>query len=176
MRAHRFYIEIARNSISIQGNKLSINNRETILEGDCAIGLDRMKVVLTNTSLIFFQKIGVFRTKYKKIEETPLEEIKECYVSSGAFSGGTMQIVRKDGKKLEVSFGADTSSLLLGDYAEIQGSAKSKSERWVNAINLAKAKLGHDETDPLQLLKIRYAKGEISKTEYEEMKKVLEAE
>ena len=32
-----------------------------------------------------------------------------------------------------------------------------------------------DENDPLKILKKRYAKGEITKEEYEEMKKVLES-
>ena len=85
-----------------------------------------------------------------------------------------MQIVQKNGKETNVTFKGDISSVLVFGLHGILGSTKSKSERWVHAIAFAKEGNKQKIETPLELLKLRFAKGEISKEEYAEMKQVLE--
>ena len=52
--------------------------------------------------------------------------------------------------------------------------ARTNTERWINKINEIKSANSFTEKeDPKHILDVRFAKGEISKAEYEEMKQVL---
>ncbi len=155
---------------------LKNDDEENFLEQKCHFRITRGKLVLTRKSLTFFREKGLFNITYEKDTEILLEEIKECYTNSGAFTGGTMQIIQKNGKETNVTLKGDISAFFVFGLHGILGSEKSKSERLVNAITFAKKGNIPENENPLEFLQLRYVKGEISKAEYVEMKKVLEGE
>ena len=154
-------------------NEMSDNDK--ILEGICALNRKAGKLVLTNKHLIFLKKSGFLSTKYEKNSEVALDEIAECF-SDISYLGGCKMIIKfKDGKKGVITFPGSGTQLLFGGIDSHVQTQKAQSDRWISAINNAKQKtdLNSKNNDPLHLLQIRYARGEISKAEYEEMKEVI---
>ena len=152
-------------------------NEERILEGNCSFGnMKKGKAILTSKRLVIFQKKGWIKESWKKLVEIPLEEIVECYSESRTFTGWFMKFRVKGGDWGMVTFPSTGANLLVGGVYGHEKSQKAVTDRWINAINLAKEQLNKETESPLEVLQLRFAKGEISKTEYEEMKKVLEGE
>ena len=73
-----------------------------------------------------------------------------------------------------ITFPSTGANLLVNGIYGHDKSQKAVTDRWINAINLAKEKLQKKKENPLEVLQLRFAKGEISKAEYAEMKQVLE--
>ena len=80
----------------------------------------------------------------------------------------------KNGSKKRLCFSGKTSAFLLGSGYDFIQSQQSETQKWFLAIN-QQIPNGFQE-NPLKLLQLRFAKGEISKKEYEEMKQGLECE
>ena len=78
----------------------------------------------------------------------------------------------KNGSKNRLCFSGKASAFLIGSGYDFIQSQQSETQKWFLAINQQIQK-GFQE-NPLKLLQVRFAKGEISKAEYEEMKQVLE--
>ena len=85
---------------------------------------------------------------FKKVKETTEKSIKK-----------SVEVGKKAGEKtIELSKDVGEKGVEVGK----------------KGIQKVRETVNNDE-DPLKILKIRFAKGELSKSEYEEMKKVLEA-
>ena len=151
-------------------------DEKKILEEFCSFGnMKRGRIILTSKRLVIFQKKGLINQSYKKVTEIPLEEIAECYAEIRAITGCYMKFRLNDGDWGIVSFPSTGANLLLGGIYGHDKSQKSVTDRWVNAINMAKKDKEKSEAeDPLKLLQLRLAKGEISKEEYEELRKILD--
>jgi uncharacterized membrane protein len=146
-----------------------------ILEGKCSFGnMSKGKAILTSKRLVIFQKKGWINETWKKLVEIPLEEIVECYSESRTITGWYMKFRVKGGDWGMITFPSTGSNLLVGGVYGHEKSQKAVIDRWVTAINLAREKLQKKPEKPIDVLQLRFAKGEISKEEYEEMKKVLE--
>jgi hypothetical protein len=95
----------------------------------------------------------------KKLKEKTEETAKKSVEVGKLVGEKTVEVGKDVGEKgLEVGLKAGQKSVELG-------------KKGINKVKDAVT----DKDDPFEILKIRYAKGEITKTEYEEMKKTLEA-
>ena len=137
--------------------------------------MNRGRIILTSKRLVIFQKKGLINQSYKKVVEIPLEEIAECYSDVSYMAGCRMKFCLTNGEEGMITFPSSGANLLLGGADSHVQSQKAHTDRWINAINMAKKDKEKSETeDPLKLLQLRLAKGEISKEEYEELKKLLD--
>ena len=155
----------------------SLPDEKKILEESCSFGgvTASGRIILTSKRLVIFQKKGFIKKSYKKLVEIPLEEIAECFTDVSALEGCRMKFRLTDGEEGMVRFPTNSSQLFLGTMNGMVQSQKAHTDRWVNAINMAKNDKEKSETqDPLKLLQLRLAKGEISIEEYEVLKKLLE--
>ena len=154
-----------------------MGNNENLLEEDCIYRvIYHGKLVLTNNTLTFLEKKGVFHKSYEKMFDIPLEEIEECYSDNSYVHDWVLRLRLKNDKEVYFEFPPGLVNALTSTYNLNAPIEKAKTDRWVNAIIQAKGKNKHNSKNPLELLKIRFAKGEITKEQYEEMKKVLEGE
>ena len=111
----------------------------------------------------------------KQIAEIPLEEIVECYSDVSYLAGCRMKFRLTNGEEGMITFPSSGANLLLGGVDAHVQSQKAHTDKWINAINIAKKDKVKPETEtPLKLLQLRLGKGERSKQEYEELKKLLE--
>ena len=127
--------------------------------------------------LIVYKGKGVFNVKWIVEQEIPLNQIEEATEEMDTFTSYSHLIVKmKNKEKLTFTFGLTDSQVLsasIGDTSNvITIKVKAITDKYMAAINhQINKKVGEN---PLKLLQIRFAKGEISKEEYEEMKQVLE--
>lgn len=148
-------------------------NERKILE-DKGYFKGNRKILLTNNRLIFLRKKGFFGD-YKLFErEIPLTDISECTLEKSSLEGNKIKIKLKNGESHFLIFPAKLSALAFGSIYDFDQTKSSITDKWLLAINQQIQK-GFQE-NPLKLLQLRFAKGEISKEEYEEMKQVLEGE
>jgi len=121
----------------------------------------------------------------ENIEDIPYDQITSVKLEKGLFSSTI--VIRSPGLS-ELSRLSSSSGLLAwgrGEDGSIDSLPKDKAEQIVRIIKKEMAKVRkqkdqpqtiiqqHDD-DPLNILKVRFAKGEISKEEYDEMKSTLE--
>ena len=132
------------------------------------------KILLTNKRLIFFKKKGFFGDFNLLEREIALTDISECTLEKSSLEGNKIKIRLKNGKSHFLIFPAKLSALAFGSVYDFDQTKSSITDKWLLAVNQQIQK-GVQE-NPLKLLQLRFAKGEISKEEYEEMKKVLEVE
>ncbi len=132
------------------------------------------KILLTNKRLIFFKKKGFFGDFSLLDCEIPLTNIVECTLEKSTLEGNKIKIKLKNGENHFLIFPAKLSALAFGSIYDSGQTKSSITDKWLLAINQQIQK-GFQE-NPLKLLQLRFAKGEISKAEYEEMKQVLEGE
>ena len=151
-------------------------DEKKILEENCSFGnVKRGRIILSSKRLVIFQKKGLISQSYEKVAEIPLEEITEVYSEVRAITGCYMKFRVKGGDWGMVSFPSTGANLFMGGIYGHEKSQKAVTDRWINAIKIARKDNEKSETqDPLKLLQLRLAKGEISKQEYEELKKLLE--
>ena len=130
------------------------------------------RILLTNKRLIFFKKKGVFGDFNLLEREIPLNDISECTLEKSSLEGNKIKIQLKNGKSHFLIFPAKLAALAFGSVYDFDQTKSSITDKWLLAINQQIQK-GVQE-NPLELLQLRFAKGEISKEEYEEMRQVLE--
>ena len=132
------------------------------------------KILLTNKRLVFFKKKGLFGDFNTLEREIPLTEISDCTLKKSSLEGNKIKINLKNGERHFLIFPAKLSALAFGSIYDFDQTKSSITDKWLLAINQQIQK-GFQE-NPLKILQLRLAKGEISKEEYEEMKQVLEGE
>ena len=146
-----------------------------ILEGKCEFESHGLRnLILTNKRLIFLGKKSIFG-KYDTLDiAIPLENVLQFTLDKGWLSGNEAILELKNGSKSRLCFSGKASAFLIGSGYDFIQSQQSETQKWFLAINQQIHKGFQD--NPLKLLQLRFAKGEISKEEYEEMKQVLEGE
>ena len=137
----------------------------------------RKKLLLTNKRIIVQKAKGLFSVTWKTENEIPLSEIEEATEWMDPLSSQSSMILKlKNKEKIYFNFKLTDSEIAVSMLGETGStlSIKSKAitDKYVTAINHQLNKKA--EENPLKILQIRFAKGEISKPEYEEMKQVLE--
>ena len=152
---------------------MELQDDEIILLDDCSLGL-REKMVLTNKRIIVQKGKGIFCVTWKNENEIPLGEIEECYSDVNFVDGCALRIRLKNNKEVSFVFQGKIDSMLTDGFNTYTQMQKGKSDRWIIAINQAREKIEQKPEKPLEVLQLRFAKGEISKAEYEGMKQVLE--
>jgi len=158
------------------GKFVELEEGETVILDEGPIGF-RKKLVLTNKRLFVYKGKGVFSVKWMIEDGIPLNEVEEATEEMDTFTSYSHLIVKmKNKEKLTFTFGLTDSQMLsasIGDTSnEITIKVKAITDKYMAAINHQINKKA--EENPLKVLQIRFAKGEITKEEYEEMKKVLE--
>jgi len=146
-------------------------NERKILE-DKGYFKGNRKILLTNKRIIFFKKKGIFGDYNLFDSELPLTNIAECTLEKSTLEGNKIRIQLKNGENHFLIFPAKLSALAFGSVYDFDQTKNSVTDRWLLTINHQIHKKFQE--NPLKLLQVRFAKGEISKTEYEEMKQVLE--
>jgi len=148
-------------------------------------------VYLTNNRIVFVKaKLTITFTKEKSLEnifsDIPLESIEGLYPGTKFKQHATIDLsVRSPKGEM------DTISVAFLDQAAGMGLKRYKRaperDNFINALEEQRKKLisakkipadlssKKSDEDPLRLLKVRFAKGEITKDEYEEMKSLLES-
>ncbi len=132
------------------------------------------KILLTNKRLIFFKKKGFFGDYNLFEREIPLTDISECTLEKSSLEGNKIRIQLKNGENHFLIFPAKLSALAFGSIYDFDQTKSSITDKWLLAINQQIPK--NLQENPLNILQLRFAKGEISREEYEEMKQVLEGE
>lgn len=119
----------------------------------------------------------------ESIEEIPYDQITSIKLEKGMFSSTV--VIRSPGLS-EMSRISKSSGLIAwgrGEEGQIDALPKDKAERLVQIVkqkmeeiqkSKSKPQIQQNDEDPLKILKIRFAKGEISKEEYDEMRSALE--
>ena len=132
------------------------------------------KILLTNNRIIFFKKKGFFGDFNLLEREIRLTDISECTLEKSSLEGNKIKIQLKNGKSHFLIFPAKLSALAFGSIYDFGQTKSSITDKWLLAINQQIQK--NIQENPLNTLQLRFAKGEISKSEYEEMKQVLKGE
>jgi len=135
----------------------------------------RKKLILTNKRLLVHKGKGFFNVTWKIENEIPLSKIEEATEDMDTFTSYSRLVLKmKNKEKMNFGFKLTDSQMLssFGDTSTMNLKIKAITDKYVTAINHQINK--KVEENPLKLLQIRFAKGEISKEEYEEMKQVLE--
>jgi hypothetical protein len=147
-------------------------------------------VYLTSKRIIFVKAyFNLSVSKEKSLEnifsDIPLEHIEGIYPSTKLMMHTTIDLSVKspDGTINKISFAFLDSAAGIGmkrykraqERDEFIAAIEEQRKRLFNSKQnpLSQSSVKSDE-DPIKLLKIRYAKGEISKEEYEEMKSLLD--
>ena len=126
---------------------------------------------ITSSRIIIYNP-SLFKTR-EDIQTFSFESIVDIRLEKGVFSSTIYLIIPG---LTELGKASKTSGVL-------SGIPKEKGENFVNLIKekIKELKLSNEtkhtdstSDDSLKILKMRYTKGEITKEEYEEMKKVLE--
>ena len=150
-----------------------LEGERKILEGKCELEFHGVRnLILTNKRLIFLGKKSIF-SKYDTLDiAIPLEDVLQFNLDKGWLSGNEAILELKNGSKKRLCFSGKASAFLIGSGYDFIQSQQSETQKWFLAIN-QQIQNGFQE-NPLKLLQLRFAKGEISKEEYEEMRQVLE--
>ncbi len=105
--------------------------------------------------------------------------IEEVVPARVDFSGNPyLRLELKDGKALSIFFSCVGVRSIMGIF--LLSKQRELTREWMAAINgqlkfvPTKKAVIKEEVDLLRILQIRYAKGEINKEQYEEMKRTLE--
>ncbi len=144
-----------------------------IISGGNTIYATNKKIIIRNPTMMGLRE---------SVEEITYDQITSVKLEKGMFSSTV--IIRSPGLS-ELSRMSRTSGLVAwgrGEEGQIDAIPKKKGEQLVRIIKerMAYTKDSKNnvqkssDDDPLKILKVRYAKGEISKEEYEEMKSALE--
>jgi hypothetical protein len=155
---------------------MELEEDEDVILDDGIFGF-RKKLVLTNKRIIVQKAKGLFSISWKTENEIPLSEIEEATEWMDPLSSLSSMILKfKNKEKIYFNFKLTDSEIAVSMLGETGStlSIKSKAitDKYVTAINHQLNKKA--EENPLKILQIRFAKGEISKEEYEEMKRVLD--
>jgi len=131
-------------------------------------------LTLTTDRLYFKRKKGIFTKEYESIFNISLKQILSC--SATKELGCSRLIIRynDDGIIRTIKFGG-TKVLQEPVLLSMGKPADTLFSEWSTAITNAREKNidKKDAEDPIKILKTRYAKGEITKKEFEEMKRDL---
>jgi len=143
-----------------------------VITGGNTIYATNKKIIIRNPTMLGLRV---------SVEEIPYDQITSVKLEKGMFSSSV--VIRSPGLS-ELSRLSQSSGLIAwgrGEEGQIDAIPKEKAEQLVRII---KEKMEHvklsknapqiSEEDPLKILKVRFAKGEITKEEYDEMKSVLE--
>lgn len=147
-------------------------------------------VYLTNRRLVFVKaKRNILTHKETKIEnifsEIPLELIGGVYEGKKLYQPTVDLSVKSPSGEintiafafLQVGFRAVLNRPTLGGGIDMSGRVTARDE-WIKLIINCKSNLLKDVSrgnseEPIEILKLRYAKGEITKEEYDQMKTTL---
>ena len=143
-----------------------------LISGGNTIYATEKKIIIRNPTLFGLRE---------SVEDIPYDKITSVKLEKGMFSSTV--IIRSPGLS-ELSRMSKSSGLIAwgrGEEGQIDAIPKQKAEQLVRIIKekMEQAKTPKESTqkvneDHITILKKRYAKGEISKEEYEDMKKTLE--
>jgi len=143
-----------------------------IISGGNTIYATNKKIIIRNPTMLGLRE---------SVEEIPYDQITSVKLEKGLFSSTV--ILRSPGLS-EMTRLSKSSGLIAwgrGEEGQIDAIPKDKAEKLVRIIKekMEDVKKGKNVSrssgdDPLIILKRRFAKGEITKEEYEEMKSVLE--
>jgi hypothetical protein len=158
---------------------IKLEEDEKILLDDALIGF-RRKLVLTNKRLLVQKGKGMFNITwvFENNYQILLSDIEEATAEMDTFTSiSTLVLKLKNQKKVIIRIGLNDSQLassMLGGLQYI-GPIKLKAivDKYMNSINHQLH--SNVEDNPLKLLQMRLVRGEISKTEYEDLKEVLVA-
>jgi hypothetical protein len=157
---------------------IKLEEDEKIILDDALIGF-RRKLVLTDKRLLVQKGKGMFNITwvFENDYQILLSDIEEATVEMDTFTSASILVLKLNNqKKIIIRIGLSDSQLfssMLGGLQSI-GPIKLKAivDKYMNAIN---HRIHKTDDHLLQILQTRFVKGEISKTEYEEIKKVLTA-
>ncbi len=158
---------------------MELEEKENIILDEGPLGY-RKKLILTNKRLLVHKGKGFFKVTWKIEQEIPLTKIEEATEHMDTFTSMSSLILKlKNKEKMNFRFKLTDSQMVGSMFGGDAGSmmtikVKAVTDKYVTAINHQINK--KTEENPLKLLQLRFAKGEISKEEYEEMKQVLEGE
>lgn len=143
-----------------------------VISGGNTIYATNKKIIIRNPTMMGLRE---------SVEEIAYDQITSVKLEKGMFSSTV--VIRSPGLS-EMSRLSKASGFIAwgrGEEGQIDAIPKKKGEQLVRIIKermaFAKDSKNNNQSsgdDPLKILKIRYAKGEISKEEYEEMKSALE--
>ena len=143
-----------------------------LISGGNTIYATEKKIIIRNPTMFGLRE---------SVEDIPYDKITSVKLEKGMFSSTVT--IRSPGLS-ELSRMSKSSGLIAwgrGEEGQIDAIPKQKAEQLVRIIKekMEQAKTPKESTqkvneDPITILKKRYAKGEISKEEYEDMKKTLE--
>ncbi len=143
-----------------------------VISGGNTIYATNKKIIIRNPTMLGLRE---------SVEEISYDQITSVKLEKGLFSATV--IIRSPGLS-EMTRLSKSSGLIAwgrGEEGQIDAIPKDKAEKLVRIIKekMQDVKKGKNTSrssgdDPLIILKRRFAKGEISKEEYEEMKSVLE--
>ena len=153
---------------------VELQDDETMILEDKGYFEGTRKILLTNKRLIFLKKKGLFGDFILFEREIPVTDISECTLVKSSLEGNKIEIQLKNGKSHFLVFPAKLSALAFGSVYDFDQTRSSITDKWLLAINQQIHK--KIQENPLEVLKLRFPKGEISKADYEEMKQVLGGE
>jgi len=143
-----------------------------VISGGNTIYATNKKIIIRNPTMLGLRE---------SVEEISYDQITSVKLEKGLFSATV--ILRSPGLS-EMTRLSKSSGLIAwgrGEEGQIDAIPKDKAEKLVRIIKekMEDVKKGKNTSrssgdDPLIILKRRFAKGEITKEEYEEMKSVLE--
>lgn len=143
-----------------------------VISGGNTIYATNKKIIIRNPTMMGLRE---------SVEEITYDQITSVKLEKGMFSSTV--IIRSPGLS-EISRLSKASGLIAwgrGEEGQIDAIPKKKGEQLVRIIKekMASSKDSKNNAsqasdDPLKILKVRYAKGEISKEEYDDMKSALE--
>jgi len=143
-----------------------------MISGGNTIYATNKKIIIRNPTMLGLRE---------SVEEIPYDQITSVKLEKGMFSSTV--VIRSPGLS-ELSRMSKASGMIAwgrGEEGQIDAIPKKKGEQLVRIIKekMQEAKNSKNapqqsDDDPLKILKVRFAKGEISKEEYDEMKSALE--
>ena len=130
------------------------------------------RIVLTNKRMLFFKKKGFFGDYSTFERELPLEDVSSCTLIKSSVDGNQIKSNLNNGKSHFLVFPAKLTALAFGSIYDFDQTKSSITDKWLVAIN--QQLNNKSEASPLDVLKLRLAKGEITKKEFEELKRTVE--
>jgi hypothetical protein len=134
-------------------------------------------VYLTNLRIVFVKaKLG-FANKEAKLENVisviPLEAIEGIYAGSKLMNPtAELSVKFLSGEINKIAF----AFLSVGLSTSFKHKRGSERDEWIKTLEKCRADVTQNvpiDEEPLRILKLRYAKGEVTKDEYEQIKKEL---